>query len=147
MRSIHLALLACLLLSACGGVDPDSPEGLRQSLFKQMLKTSEELGGMLRGRIRYDERRFAEGARHLDELASQPWQHFPQVDADQRSTARPEVWQQQAHFQQLADELESATAALLRVATQADVARGDLQAPLQRVESACKTCHESFRAY
>jgi cytochrome c556 len=45
-------LLACLTLSACGGVDPNSPLGQRKAIFKQMLKTGEDLGGMLRGGFR-----------------------------------------------------------------------------------------------
>ncbi len=47
-------------LAACGGVDPDSPLGKRQVIFKDMLNVSEDLGGMLRGRIAYDEPLFIE---------------------------------------------------------------------------------------
>ena len=50
-KKLTVVLLACLTLSACGGVDPNSPLGQRKAIFKQMLKTGEDLGGMLRGRI------------------------------------------------------------------------------------------------
>ncbi len=43
-----------------------------------MLKTSEDLGGMLRGRLPFDGVKFADGALKLDSLSHQPWQHFPQ---------------------------------------------------------------------
>ncbi|NQD95298.1 cytochrome c, partial [Pseudomonas sp. CrR25] len=96
---IALSLLfACLALSACGGVDPNSPLGKRQAIFKQMLKTSEDLGGMLRGRIAFDEQRFVTGAAELDRLARTPWQHFPAVKEEADSSAKDEVWQRQAQF-------------------------------------------------
>ena len=53
-KTLFLIVLA-LALSGCGGVDPNSPQGQRQSIFKQMLKVSEDLGGMLRGRLAFKE--------------------------------------------------------------------------------------------
>ena len=91
-------LLLCsvvLALAACGGVDPNSPMGKRQALFKEMLRTSEDLGGMLRGRLPFDEARFVAGAEQLDKLSRQPWQHFPQVRDEGDSRAKDEVWQRQ----------------------------------------------------
>jgi hypothetical protein len=76
-KRISVVLLACLTLSACGGVDPNSPLGQRKAIFKQMLKTGEDLGGMLRGRIPFDGPKFAEGAVKLDALSHEPWKHFP----------------------------------------------------------------------
>ena len=40
-KPILLGVVA-LALVACNGVDPNSPLGKRQALFKQMLKTSED---------------------------------------------------------------------------------------------------------
>ncbi|WP_369294138.1 cytochrome c, partial [Klebsiella pneumoniae] len=44
-----------------------------------MLKTGEDLGGMLRGRIPFDGAKFADGAVKLDALSHEPWKHFPSV--------------------------------------------------------------------
>ncbi|MEO4046811.1 cytochrome c [Pseudomonas sp. CAU 1711] len=143
-----LGLLACALVAACERVDPDSPLGKRQALFKDMLRTSEDLGGMLRGRLAFDERRFAEGAARLDELSRQPWQHFPQArEAGADSQARDEVWQRQERFQQLARELEAATAELRTAAQVSPLQARALTAPVARVEAACEGCHEEFRIY
>jgi cytochrome c556 len=143
-----LALLACTLIAGCDRVDPNSPLGKRQALFKDMLRSSEDLGGMLRGRLSFSEQRFAEGAIRLDELSRQPWQHFPQVrEADADSQARDEVWQRQERFQQLARELEAATAGL-RGAAQIKPLRAEaLAVPVAKVEAACKACHDEFRIY
>ena len=62
LKRLSVVLLACLTLSACGGVDPNSPLGQRKAIFKEMLKTSEDLGGMLRGRVTFDGQRFTDGA-------------------------------------------------------------------------------------
>lgn len=149
MKSKALILLvAALGLAACGGVDPDSPLGKRQVIFKDMLKTSEDLGGMLRGRLSFNAERFTQGAVHLDEISRQPWQHFPQVrESGDGSQARDEVWQRQERFQQLARELEAATAELRGVAQVKPLQAQTLGAPVARVEAACKACHEEFRVY
>ena len=55
-----LLVLAGLGLQGCDSVDPNSPLGKRQALFKEMLRTSEDLGGMLRGRLPFDEQAFAQ---------------------------------------------------------------------------------------
>jgi len=141
-------LLAVLGLAACGGVDPNSPLGKRQAIFKDMLRTSEDLGGMLRGRLGFDARRFADGALRLDQLSRQPWQHFPQSgQAEADSVARDEVWQRQERFRQLAGELEQSTAALVAASTAQTLPPAGLAQPMQRVEDACEACHQEFRAY
>lgn len=143
-----LALLACTLLVACDRVDPNSPLGKRQTLFKDMLKTSEDLGGMLRGRLVFNAERFSQGAAHLDEVSRQPWQHFPKVrEEGDDSQARDEVWQRQERFQQLTHELEVATGELHAAAQVKPLQAQALNAPVAKVEAACKACHDEFRIY
>ncbi len=149
MKSRYLLLpFLALTLAACGGVDPNSPQGQRQAIFKQMLKVSEDLGGMLRGRIAFKADGFVVGARELDRLTRTPWQHFPQVrEEGGESRAKDEVWQRQERFRQLAREMEASTAALVDASAADPLQRADLTAPMQRVEDACKACHEEFRAF
>jgi cytochrome c556 len=146
-KTLFLVVLA-LALSGCGGVDPNSPQGQRQSIFKQMLKVSEDLGGMLRGRIAFKEQAFVEGAGRLDQLTRTPWQHFPQVrEEDGESRARDDVWQRQARFQELARAMEASTAALVAATAVQPLTPEALAAPMQHVEDSCKACHEEFRAF
>jgi len=138
-------LLISLSLAACDRVDPNSPLGQRKAIFKQMLKTSEDMGGMLRGRLPFDGARFADGAVKLDGLAHAPWQHFPQVKDDGESSARPEVWERQARFHDLAQALEGVTGELLAVTRKQPLDAAMLKAPMDKVEAACKACHTEFR--
>lgn len=147
LKKLLLLTCVCLALAACGGVDPDSPLGKRQALFKEMLKVSEDLGGMLRGRIAYDEAGFISGAAELDRLSREPWQHFPAVADDERSKANPELWQRQEQFQKMARDLEQATAALVRATTAPPLRRSELEPAVQAVEDSCEACHKAFRAY
>jgi cytochrome c556 len=143
-----LLMTTVLMLNACGGVDPNSPQGQRQAIFKQMLKVSEDLGGMLRGRLPFKAQAFAEGAARLDQLTRTPWQHFPQIKEESGETrAKDDVWLRQARFQVLARQMEVSTAALVAATTTAGLQSADLVAPMQRVEDSCKACHEEFRAF
>jgi cytochrome c556 len=147
-KTLSLVVLA-LAVSGCGGVDPNSPEGQRQTIFKQMLKVSEDLGGMLRGRLAFKEQAFIDGAAKLDQLTRTPWQHFPQVreEEGEESRAKDDVWQRQARFKELAQAMEASTAALVAATAEQPLTPEALAAPMQRVEDSCKACHEEFRAF
>lgn len=145
LKRLSVVLLACLTLSACGGVDPNSPLGQRKTIFKQMLKTSEDLGGMLRGRLAFDGQKFADGAVKLDSLSREPWKHFPQVREEDDTSARAEVWEKQARFQDLARQMEASTAELVSVTRTQPLKAVELTAPMNKVEAACKACHTEFR--
>lgn len=142
-----LLLAVVLSLGACGGVDPNSPLGKRKAIFKEMLSVSEDLGGMLRGRIKYDEAVFVEKAIQLDRLSKTPWQHFPSIKEDEKTSARDDVWQQQERFQELARELEATTARLVASTTEPPLNESVLALRVQAVEDACESCHKAFRAY
>ncbi|MCG8296275.1 c-type cytochrome [Pseudomonas entomophila] len=144
-KRLTVVLLAALALSACDRVDPNSPLGQRKAIFKAMLKTSEDMGGMLRGRLPFDGAKFADGAAKLDGLSHQPWQHFPQVRDQGDSSARPEVWERQARFQELARQLEVVTGELVEVTRTQPLDVAQMKAPMDKVEAACKACHSEFR--
>ena len=110
-----------------------------------MLKTGEDLGGMLRGRIPFDGAKFAEGAVKLDALSHEPWKHFPSVREEDHTSAKDSVWQQQARFQALARNLETATGELVIASQVQPYKASDLKPAVQKVEDACSACHKQFR--
>lgn len=138
-------LMTCLALSACGGVDPDSPLAQRKAIFKDMLNTSENLNGMLGGRINFDGARFSEGAIKLDALAHQPWKHFPPVKEADHTNATDDVWQKQARFEELARSLEVATGALVIASDERPFKSSTLKPALGNVQETCEACHKEFR--
>lgn len=147
--TIRPFLLCCLVIltAGCGGVDPNSPMGQRQAIFKQMLKVSENLGGMLRGRVKFDEESFRMQANQLEELSQKPWQHFPKVRDEGDTAAKAEVWQRQERFQELARALQIRTAELGQASQLKPLTPTAVKPAQAGVEAACKACHEEFRSH
>lgn len=145
----RLLLLCCalLMLAGCGGVDPNSPMGKRQAIFKQMLKVSENLGGMLRGRVPFDAQTFELQAQQLEQLSGQPWQHFPAVRDEGDTAAKAEVWQRQERFQELAQALQARTAELAQASQIKPLTAESIEPVQAKVEAACKACHQEFRSH
>jgi cytochrome c556 len=121
--------------------------GKRQAIFKQMLKTSENLGGMLRGRVRFDEQDFRAQAQQLEQLSRQPWQHFPAVRDEGDTAAKAEVWQRQERFQELANALQARTGELAQASQTQPLTPTAVKPAQARVEAACKACHQEFRSH
>lgn len=140
-----LIVAAALLLSGCNGPDADSPLAQRKAVFKQMLKTSEDIGGMLRGRLPFDGPAFAAGAVKLDALSHEPWKHFPAVKESEHTSAKDAVWQKQARFQTLARALETRTGELVVATEQLQLTPANMIPPMNNVEDACDACHKEFR--
>ena len=145
LSALGLMLVAGLILSGCGGSDPSSPVAQRQVIFKQMLKTSEDTGGMLRGRLPFDGPRFVEGAAKLDTLSHQPWAHFPEQKGSELTRAKDAVWERQARFQELARALEARTSELVIATRQLPLSPATMIPPMNNVEDACDACHIEFR--
>lgn len=146
-KAVLFSLVAVLALSACGGVDPNSPAGKRQAAFQEILKVSEDLSGMFRGRINYDAERFRAGATELERLSHTPWQYFPTVQEGEQGRASDAIWQRQEQFHELARDFEAASAALLSSADAEPESerRAAQEKAMQRVEDSCKACHQLFR--
>lgn len=146
LKLLAVPLIGVLVLSGCDRIDPDSPLGKRKAIYQQMLDVKEDMGGMLRGRLAFEGDAFATGAVELDTLSRQPWQHYPEAKEAQ-SDARDDVWLRQARFNELARDLEGKTAALVALTTEQPVTAAKVAPAFQRVEDACESCHQEFRAY
>jgi cytochrome c556 len=143
---LSVSLVAVLALVGCDRIDPDSPLGKRKAIYQQMLKVTDDMGGMLRERLEFDPERFVSDAARLDQLSRQPWQHYPDAKEAQ-SDARADVWQQQERFHELARNLEARTAALVGATVSGPVTAESVAPAFKQVEDACEACHKEFRAY
>ncbi len=61
------------------------------------------------------------------------------------TSAKDDVWQKQAQFQQLARDLEAATGELVIASQVQPYKASNLSPAVQKVEDACSACHKQFR--
>jgi cytochrome c556 len=143
--------LASLLLVSCGGggqaaVD-DSPEGMavqyRQSIMRSVAYKVGQVRAMAQGEIPADNAAFAKHANDVAALAGMVTEGFIPNSATDNSAALPEVWTNNADFQQKAADLQNAAQALATTASAQgfEAAKGMVQA----VGQSCGACHRPYR--
>ncbi len=141
------AIVATLTLTACSNepqdTHPDQPVAKRKAVFKQMLRTLEPMGMVVREREDYDRQKFLAGAMELKQLATEPWVHFTPDSNYPPTRAKPEVWQKPADFIQAQQKLKESTDQLVEAAKNGNMAQ--IKPALNRVEESCKSCHQHFR--
>lgn len=140
-------ITASLALTACSGepqdTHPDQPVTKRKAVFKQMLRTLEPMGMVVRERENYNSQAFLSDAKKLKQLASEPWAHFTPDSNYPPTRAKPEVWQQPDDFTHARQKLEESTEKLLKAAESGNMAL--IRPALNSVEESCKSCHQQFR--
>lgn len=140
-------LLPVVLLSGCGqpveDTRPGQPVKHRQLAFKDMLKSFEPMGVMLRT-DHYDAEKFLALANELAQRKDAPWPYF-QPDTDYPPTkSKPEVWSEPARFEQEKQAFLAATDELQRAAAGRDKAVAEKA--YAKVYAACDSCHKGFKA-
>lgn len=124
----------------------DDPVVARQTIFKQFKKDAAAMGKMVKADA-INPAEFSQLAGHLDELAQQPWQHFPAGSAagqsPQKTAAKAEIWSQPAEWTKAQDGFKAETAKLKQVAAAGDVA--SIKNQFAAVQQSCKRCHDAFR--
>lgn len=140
-------ITASLALTACSSepqdTHPDQPVTKRKAVFKQMLRTLEPMGMVVRKREDYNSQAFLSDAKKLKQLASEPWSHFPPDSNYPPTRAKPEVWQKPDDFTHARQKLEETTEKLLKAAESGNMAL--IRPALNSVEESCKSCHQQFR--
>jgi cytochrome c556 len=141
------AIVVTLTLTACSNevqdTHPNQPVTKRKAIFKQMLRTLEPMGMVVREREDYDRQTFLGSAQKLNQLATEPWMHFTADSNYPPTRAKPEVWQEPAKFTQAQKKLEESTEKLLRAAESGNMEL--IRPALNSVEESCKSCHQQFR--
>ncbi|WP_035057252.1 c-type cytochrome [Andreprevotia chitinilytica] len=136
--ALFAALIAAFSLAACQRVDPNSPQGKRQTEMKQLLKLSEQLSGMSRGRQPFVVADFQRVSTALQQAARTPWQHFPEYNA-----AKPVDARAAKAFGQATANFEAATDHLAAAAKTGSL--DDVRPAVWKVEDSCSACHRVFR--
>lgn len=143
-----VGVLSFSILTGCNGLDPDSPEAKRQKIFQQMLRNSEDIGGMLRGRIGWDEQRLRNDIQNLQTLANQPWPYFSDANSplQKKSRAKPDIWTDAEGYRQAIAAFQQAVDALETSAQQTPLAPDHLIPAAEALETSCKNCHQQYRS-
>jgi cytochrome c556 len=142
-----LALIAAtMLLAACGEPEdtrPGQPVKQRQTAFKEIIKTFEPMGVMLR-KGSYDADRFDKLTSELIAKRDLPWSHFGPDTNYPPTKATGDVWSQPAEFDKDKQAFLAATDKLEAAVKARDKAQ--VEAAYEAVHDSCKTCHKQFKA-
>ena len=148
MPAFRLAslILATALLAACSGevedTRPGQPVKARQQAFKDIIRSFEPMGVMLRGKG-YDADKFLALANEVVAKREAPWGHFGADTNYPPTKATAEVWQQPEKFEQARLAFFTATDKLLAAAQTKD--RKQLEAPYKAAYETCQDCHKTFK--
>jgi cytochrome c556 len=140
-----LFLITATLLAGCGDVEdtrPGQPVKHRQVAFKEIVKTFEPMGVMLR-KGDYNADKFLPMAEALLAKRDGPWEHFGPDTNYPPTKATPEVWKQPEEFEKDKKAFIAATDGLLAAAHSKDKAQ--VEKAYDAVHDSCKTCHKQFK--
>lgn len=146
MNMTTLAILAALALTACSepkDTHPDQPVTKRKAVFKEMLRTFEPLGQVVREREDYQAQVFLAGAKELDRLASHPWPFFTPDSNYPPTRAKNEAWEKPQEFKQAQHAFQASTALLVKASESGKI--DQIRPAFNEVEKSCKACHQQFR--
>ena len=144
-RPTLLILSFLVTLAACGPVEdtrPGQPVAHRQAAFKELLKSFEPMGVMLREE-QFDAKRFKTLSDQFLSRRDSPWQYFGPDTNYPPSKSRPEVWSDNAKFDDLRKEFLKAGDELAKAAETGDKTKVD--AAYKTVYDSCKRCHKDFK--
>ena len=149
---IRLAALACAATLAVAALPSlaqpqkfDKPEDaikFRQATLKELQQNFKRVADMASGRDNFDAKVADESAARVAELIKQPWPAFG--PGTEGGKARPEVWSEQAKFQDLAGKAQGEMVKLAAAAKSGSL--DAIKASIGAAGASCKACHDSFRS-
>jgi cytochrome c556 len=125
---------------------PDDAAKYRQSALSVMDTHFGRVGGMVAGRIPFDAKVAQENIDIAVAMSKLPWAGFGSSGegATIKTTAKPEIWKEQAKFKEHSDKMQ---AELVKVQTAAKTGSLDaIKAAFGGAGGSCKTCHDAFRS-
>lgn len=147
MRASLSLSLALLLASgqASAQTRPEDVIRYRKAQYTVMLWNWMPLNAMVRDRVPFDAAEFKRRAQRVAAVAPQLLEGFAEGSGEGAPTdAKPEIWKDFADFRSKMQDLERETAALAQIAEGGDEAA--MRAQFARTGSACKACHDLYKA-
>lgn len=141
-----LIIATTALLAACSAqvedTRPGQPVKTRQQAFKEMLRSFEPMGVMLREN-RYDADKFAAMAATLMSKRDAPWAHFGPDTNYPPTKATPKVWSDAEHFEKERLAFIAATDKFKAAVDSRD--KASIEVAYKAVYDSCQSCHKPFK--
>ena len=116
----------------------------RMDMMKSMGDASKAIGKMIKDQTAFDAAQIAEHADTINTQSQHILTHFPEGSLQHASEALPSIWENWPQFEQITQQLQTESAALVDVAENG----GDKKAVMRqfaKMGKTCKSCHEDFR--
>ena len=143
-----LATLAFAAAALCAAVPasaqfakPEDAIKYRQSALFVMGQHFSRIGAMANGKVPFDAKAAAEDADIVADMAKLPWAGFGA--GTEGGKAKPEIWKEQAKFNDLSGKMEAEAVKLNAAAKTGNL--DNLKTAFGPAANSCKSCHDSFR--
>ncbi len=136
------ALVATVSLPASAQfAKPEDAIKYRQSALSVMGTHFSRLGAMANGKAPFDAKAAQESAEIVSFMSKLPWVGFGA--GTEGGKAKPEVWKEQAKFQDLSQKMQAEVVKLDAAAKTGNL--DNLKTAFGPAANSCKSCHDSFR--
>ena len=140
-----VAGLATALPAAAQWQKPEDAIKYRQSALTVMANHFGRIGAMAQGKAPFDAKAAADNAEIVLMMSKLPWAAFGEgTDKGAPTRAKPEVWSNNAKFKAASEKLQGEVVKLEAAAKSGSF--DAVKAAAGGVGSACKACHDDFRA-
>ena len=145
----RLLLVAAIALASVPAAaqfqKPEDAIKYRQSAFTVMANHFGRVAAMAQGRVPFDAKVAAENADIVLTMSKLPYAGFGDgTDKGLPHRAKPEIWKEQAKFNDLANKMQGEVVKLDAAARSGSL--DALKAAVGAVGGSCKACHDDFRA-
>ena len=122
---------------------PEDAVKYRKAALTVMGNHFARLGAMANGRAPYDAKMAAEHASVLEAVAKLPWQAFgPGTDVGD-TRAKPEIWREQAKFNEAANKMQVEVGKVVIAGKSGNLE--SLKQVFGGAAQSCKACHDAYR--
>lgn len=142
---LALAVAAASLPAAAQFQKPEDAIKYRQSAFTVMANHFGRVAAMAQGRVPFDAKVAADNTAIVMTMSKLPYAGFGDgTDKGLPNRAKPEIWKEQAKFNDLAGKMQAEVAKLDAAARSGSL--DAVKAAVGAVGGSCKACHDDFRA-
>lgn len=145
--ALAAALAATALLATPAMAQFQKPEDAikyRQSALSVMGTHFSRIGAMANGRVPFDAASAADSAAIVQTLSRLPWQAFGAGTDKGETKAKPEIWTEQAKFNDAAKAMQGEVAKLNDAAKTGNL--DAVKTAFGGAAQSCKACHDAYRA-